>query len=223
MVRTSQADAPPVQIRLPDSHGFRMPRAFLESFRVGPRRRGETGCRVTPLPVEDVRGAEQFRLQGPHLDESEADVFLLLFEIGNGLGKFRQLDEHTVEKIGHVGTKPQVWCRRASGWPKAMRLSPSERPRTIPVYGAGVSLSSFVISIIVGRNPRSANSPCAEWFAWAVQSTTRGTPRPCSQTIAASSSALATPVRRALSSTSTSWMKPASSRSSFHDCGSTAA
>ena len=48
-----------------------------------------------------VSRTKQFVLQCPHLDEFEADLFLLLFEIGNGLGNFGQLDEHTVQKIGH--------------------------------------------------------------------------------------------------------------------------
>ena len=45
-------------------------------------------------------------------------------------------------------------------------------------------------------------------------------PRSRHHTIAASSSAVATPRRRPRGSTTTSWMKPASSRSSFQFCGS---
>ena len=60
-------------------------------------------------------------------------------------------------------------------------------------------------------------------FCAAVPSTTRGMPRSRSHSIAASSSASPTPPPRAASLTSRSWMKPHSSRRSFHDSGSIAA
>jgi hypothetical protein len=61
------------------------------------------GRRVAAPPVELIGRVQQLSVQRAKLDEFEADVFLLLFEIGNGLGKFRQLDEHSFEKIGHDG------------------------------------------------------------------------------------------------------------------------
>ena len=51
---------------------------------------------------------------------------------------------------------------------------------------------------------------------------TRGAPRSRSHAIAASMSAVAVPLRRPRSSTTTSWTKPQASRSSFHEMGSSA-
>jgi hypothetical protein len=80
--------------------------------------------------------------------------------------------------------------------------------------------SSSVISIIVRRKPRRANSRWAAAFRSAVHSTTRGCPRARSHATTSFSSASPTPCPRSPGATTRSCRKPHSSRRSFHDSGS---
>ena len=80
----------------------------------------QAGC-LAPLAVKYVGRLEELSLERPELGKFEADVFLLLLEIGNGLGKFYQLNKHSVEQIGHgylipashVPDPPVLCLRRA--------------------------------------------------------------------------------------------------------------